>query len=149
MWTPAITDTPIIRTATKSHAKINYRCLTKINGRYYGLSLIRPTVTKQSSLQCSLYKGSWLFLKPIDKFKVYKGSWLFLKPIYTTQLKFKVRPLLQEFKPTFRQCCLLRGTKGIYTIKKFPATKFDKLRSSRALLRTFVPWRRQHCQNVG
>ena len=57
MWTPAITDTPIIRTATKSHAKINYRCLTKINSGYYGLSLIRSTVTNQSSLQCPLYKG--------------------------------------------------------------------------------------------
>ena len=131
LWTT--TDTPITRTATKSHAKINYRCLTKINSRYYGLSLMRSTVTNQSSLQCPLYKGSWLFLKPI----------------YTTHLKFKVRPLLQEFWPTFWQCFLLRGSKGIYTIKKFPATKFVKLRSSRALLRTFVPWRRQHCQNVG
>ena len=62
LWTT--TDTPITRTATKSHAKINYRCLTKINSRYYGLSLMRSTVTNQSSLQCPLHKGSWLFMKP-------------------------------------------------------------------------------------
>ena len=37
----AITDTPIIPTATKSPAKINYRRLTEINSRYYGLSLVR------------------------------------------------------------------------------------------------------------
>ena len=35
---PAITDTPIIRTADKFRAKINYRHLTEINSRYYGLS---------------------------------------------------------------------------------------------------------------
>ena len=51
LWSPAITETPIIRTATKSHAKINYRCLSKINSHYYGLSLIKSTVTNQSSLQ--------------------------------------------------------------------------------------------------
>ena len=38
---PAITDTPIIRTADKFRAKINYRHLTKINSHYYGLSLQR------------------------------------------------------------------------------------------------------------
>ena len=38
--TPAITDTPIIRTAAKSQAKINYRCLTEINSRYSGFSLM-------------------------------------------------------------------------------------------------------------
>ena len=38
---PAITDTPIIRTADKFRAKINYRHLTEINSRYYGLSLQR------------------------------------------------------------------------------------------------------------
>ena len=38
---PAITDTPIIRTADKFRAKINYRRLTEINSRYYGLSLQR------------------------------------------------------------------------------------------------------------
>ena len=42
---PAIMDTPIIRTqAAKSQAKTNYRRLTEINPRYYGLSLMRtPT----------------------------------------------------------------------------------------------------------
>ena len=35
------TDTPIIRTAAKSQAKINWRCLTEINSRYYGLSPMR------------------------------------------------------------------------------------------------------------
>ena len=38
---PAITDTLIIRTADKFRAKINYRRLTEINSRYYGLSLQR------------------------------------------------------------------------------------------------------------
>ena len=38
---PAITDTPIIRTVAKSQPKINYRRLTEINCRYYGLSLMR------------------------------------------------------------------------------------------------------------
>ena len=33
LWTPAVKDTPIIRTATKPHAKLNYRYLTKINSR--------------------------------------------------------------------------------------------------------------------
>ena len=37
----AITDTPIIRTGTRPPAKINYRRLTEINSRYYGLSLLR------------------------------------------------------------------------------------------------------------
>ena len=36
-----ITDTPIIRTAAKSPAKLNYRRLTEINSCYYGLSLLR------------------------------------------------------------------------------------------------------------
>ena len=38
---PAIMDTPIIRTTAKSPAKTNYRRLTEINSRYYGLSLLR------------------------------------------------------------------------------------------------------------
>ena len=38
---PAITDTPIIRTAAKSPAKTSCRRLTEINSRYYGLSLMR------------------------------------------------------------------------------------------------------------
>ena len=37
----AITDTPIIWAAAKSPAKINYRRLTEINSRYYGISLLR------------------------------------------------------------------------------------------------------------
>ena len=36
-----LADTPIIRTADKFWAKINYRRLTEINSRYYGLSLQR------------------------------------------------------------------------------------------------------------
>ena len=44
---PAITDTPIIRTAAKSPAQTNYRCLTEINSCYYGHSLMR-------TLQCPL-----------------------------------------------------------------------------------------------
>ena len=36
-----LVDTPIIRTADKFQAKINYRRLTEINTRYYGLSLQR------------------------------------------------------------------------------------------------------------
>ena len=37
---PAITDTPVIRTAAKSQAKINFRRLGKINSRYYRLLLL-------------------------------------------------------------------------------------------------------------
>ena len=44
---PVITDTPIRRTATKSQAKMNYKCLTEINSGYYGLSLMR-TLTRAS-----------------------------------------------------------------------------------------------------
>ena len=35
---PAITDTPIKRIVAKSRANTNYRCLTEIKSRYYGLS---------------------------------------------------------------------------------------------------------------
>ena len=38
---PTITDTLMIWTVAKSPAKTNYRCLTEINSRYYGLSLKR------------------------------------------------------------------------------------------------------------
>ena len=55
---PAITDTPIIRTAAKSPAKINYRRLTKINSRYYGLSLMRTLTRGPHSVR---NKGSWLY----------------------------------------------------------------------------------------
>ena len=40
----ALTDNPIIRTAAKSPAETNYRRLTKINSRYYGLSLLRTCI---------------------------------------------------------------------------------------------------------
>ena len=36
----AITDTPLIRTKAKCPAKINYRRLTEMNSRNYGLSLV-------------------------------------------------------------------------------------------------------------
>ena len=42
---PSITETPIIRTTAKSQAKINYRRLTEVNSRYYGLSVMR-TLTR-------------------------------------------------------------------------------------------------------
>ena len=42
---PVMTDTRILRTAAKSPAKINNRCLTEINSRYYGLWLMR-TLTR-------------------------------------------------------------------------------------------------------
>ena len=51
----AITDSPIIRAAAKSPAKINYRRLTEINSRYYGLSLL-STLTHGPEGVCS--KGS-------------------------------------------------------------------------------------------
>ena len=41
---PAMTDTPIKRTAANSPAKTNYIRLAEISSRYYGLSLMRtPT----------------------------------------------------------------------------------------------------------
>ena len=40
-----LVDTLLLRTAAKSCAKINYRCLTEINSCYYGLSLLK-TVTQ-------------------------------------------------------------------------------------------------------
>ena len=60
----AITDTPIKRTAAKSPAKTNYRRLTEINFRYYGLSLKR-TLTRGPKrndynvnlLYCNCQKG--------------------------------------------------------------------------------------------
>ena len=47
----AITDTPIIRTAAESQKKINYRHLTEINFRYYGLSLMRTLTRGASSVR--------------------------------------------------------------------------------------------------
>ena len=52
---PDITDTPLIRTAAKSQAKIIYRCLTEINSSYYGLSLMRTLTQGPHSVR---YKGS-------------------------------------------------------------------------------------------
>ena len=52
---PAITDTPIIRTAAKSPAKTSCRRLTEINSRYYGLSLMRTPPRGPYSVR---YKGS-------------------------------------------------------------------------------------------
>ena len=43
------------QTSAKSQAKINYRRLTEINSRYYGLSLMR---TPAQGLHSSRYKGS-------------------------------------------------------------------------------------------
>ena len=54
---PAITNTPIIRTAAKSPAKTSCRRLTEINSRYYGLSLMRTLTRGPNSVR---YKGSWL-----------------------------------------------------------------------------------------
>ena len=48
---PAITDTPIIRTAAKSRSKINYRRLTEINSWYYGLSLMRTLTQDPYSIR--------------------------------------------------------------------------------------------------
>ena len=39
--TLALRTPPLIRTAAKPQAKINYRCLNEINFRYYGPSLMR------------------------------------------------------------------------------------------------------------
>ena len=50
-----MTDTSIKRTVTKSPAKTNYRHLTEINTRYYGLSLIRTLPRGPYSVR---YKGS-------------------------------------------------------------------------------------------
>ena len=55
---PAITDTPIIWTAAKFPAKINYRYLTEINSRYYGLPLMRTPTQGPHSVR---NKGSWLY----------------------------------------------------------------------------------------
>ena len=49
---PAITDTPLIQTAVTSQANINYRRLTEINSRYYGLSLMRTLTRGPYSVHC-------------------------------------------------------------------------------------------------
>ena len=57
---PAITDTPIIRTAAKSQAKINYGRLTEINSRYNGRA------REHKTLSYSVTKR----LKSITNFKI-------------------------------------------------------------------------------
>ena len=52
----AIMETPIIRTAAKSPAKLNYRHLTEIKSRYYGLSLLRTLIRGPVDVR---NKGSW------------------------------------------------------------------------------------------
>ena len=59
-----LADTPIIRTADKFWAKINYRRLTEINSRYYGLSLQRTLTSGPHSVH---YKGSWLYNLELEK----------------------------------------------------------------------------------
>ena len=55
---PAITDTPIKRTAAKSPAKTIYRRLTEINSRYCGLLLMRTLTRGPYNVR---YEGSSLF----------------------------------------------------------------------------------------
>ena len=50
-----LVDTSLSRTAAKSCAKINYRCLSEINSCYYGLSLLRTLTQGPESV---LKKGS-------------------------------------------------------------------------------------------
>ena len=50
----AITDTPILRTATKTPAQIYYRCLTELNSCNYGLSLVRM-VSAIKGIDCKIY----------------------------------------------------------------------------------------------
>ena len=47
-------DNPIIWTAAKSQANMNYRCLTEINSRYDGLSLLKvPIVPAIKGVDCT------------------------------------------------------------------------------------------------
>ena len=55
---PAIRDTTITETAAKSPAKIEYRRLTEINSRYYGLSLLRTLTRSPEGVR---NKGSCLY----------------------------------------------------------------------------------------
>ena len=52
-----LADTAIIPTAAKSQAKINFKRLTEINSRYYGLSVMRTLTRGPYSVR---FKGSWL-----------------------------------------------------------------------------------------
>ena len=69
---PAISDTPIIRTAAKSPAKTCYRCLTEINSRYYGHSLMRTLTRGPHSVR---YKGSWLYWEVMFNALGHSGAW--------------------------------------------------------------------------
>ena len=53
-----LADTLIIQTTAKSLAKINYRCLTEIDSRYYRL-LLKRTVSQGPYSVC--YKRSWRY----------------------------------------------------------------------------------------
>ena len=55
---PAIMGTLIRQTAATSPAKTNYRHLTEINSRYYGLSLMRTLLRRPYNV---CYKRSWLY----------------------------------------------------------------------------------------
>ena len=61
---PVITDTPMIRTAAKSHAKLIYSCLSEINCRYYGHSLMRTPAQGPYSLRC---KESLLYWEVVPR----------------------------------------------------------------------------------
>ena len=62
--TPRYNGHPEIRLTAKSQAKINYRRLTEMNSRYYGLSLMR-TLTRGPNGVCN--KGSKLYLPKRQK----------------------------------------------------------------------------------
>ena len=49
-----LADTPIIRTAAKLLGKTNYRRLTEIKSRYYGLLIMRTLISGPYSVR---YKG--------------------------------------------------------------------------------------------
>ena len=88
---PAITDTPIIRTADKFRSKINYRHLTEINSRYYGLQLQKtltqgPTVSAIKGVDCTYLNIDFIdrLKKKPDGFHVVLSlPWLHLGIIYT------------------------------------------------------------------
>ena len=60
-----MSDTPIMLTAATSQAKINYRCLTEVNSRYFGVSLMRTLTQGPYSVHC---KWSWLDIETLNVF---------------------------------------------------------------------------------
>ena len=64
----AITDTPIIRTAAEFPAKMNYRRLTEIFSRYYGLSLLRTLTRSPEGVRNN---GSSLYVAVIFFFVIW------------------------------------------------------------------------------